>query len=254
MLTKKQIDHFTKVLEQQKQELTEKLTQTQSARQDSSEREAVGELSSYDNHPGDLGTELFDREKDFALEQHVKDELQQTKDSLIAIKEGTYGTCKQCGTAIPYERLEIVPFTLYCVDHSTRKLIKDDRPNEEDILEPPINQSFERGKREEVVDYQDSFQEVARFGTSETPSDFTQDTEDYDKLYTQEDEVEGFTEQYETFVGNDISGNHGKGHAHSKELDKYEQILEDNQIESTLGDIPYHEKDSYLEDEEKDKS
>ena len=40
-----------------------------------SEREASGELSSYDNHPGDLGTELFEREKDVALEIHEEDQL-----------------------------------------------------------------------------------------------------------------------------------------------------------------------------------
>ncbi|MEM5591840.1 hypothetical protein AAHH67_09065 [Niallia circulans] len=40
--------------------------------------ESVGELSSYDNHPADLGTELFEREKDSALEQHDQSELEKS--------------------------------------------------------------------------------------------------------------------------------------------------------------------------------
>ena len=35
--------------------------------EDSSQRGSVGELSAYDNHPADMGTELYEREKDFAL-------------------------------------------------------------------------------------------------------------------------------------------------------------------------------------------
>ena len=33
--------------------------------------------------------------------------------------------------------------------------------------------------------------------------------------------------------------------------EKYEAELDDEGIESPLGDIPYHEKDSYIEDEKK---
>ena len=40
-----------------------------------SAQEAVGELSMYDNHPGDMGTELFEREKDMALNVHAGSEL-----------------------------------------------------------------------------------------------------------------------------------------------------------------------------------
>ena len=31
--------------------------------------EQVGELSSHDQHPGDMGTELYERERDMALEE-----------------------------------------------------------------------------------------------------------------------------------------------------------------------------------------
>jgi hypothetical protein len=34
------------------------------------EKESVGELSSYDNHPADLGTELYDKKRNLAILNH----------------------------------------------------------------------------------------------------------------------------------------------------------------------------------------
>ena len=81
----------------------------------------VGELSAYDNHPADMGTELYDSEKDFALEEHADSELNKVNEALQAMEEGTYGKCKVCGTEIPYERLEVVPSTQFCVKHSNEQ-------------------------------------------------------------------------------------------------------------------------------------
>lgn len=35
--------------------------------------------------------------------------------ALRRIEQGTYGYCAACGTAIPYERLSVMPETAYCV-------------------------------------------------------------------------------------------------------------------------------------------
>lgn len=34
--------------------------------------------------------------------------------SLQRIEEGTYGLCADCGTGIPFERLEAIPSAIYC--------------------------------------------------------------------------------------------------------------------------------------------
>ena len=62
MLTPQQINQFKSVLEKQKQEL-EQTIQTHENEDRASERESVGELSSYDNHPADMATELYERQK-----------------------------------------------------------------------------------------------------------------------------------------------------------------------------------------------
>src|SRR5699024_9392544 len=68
--------------------------------------DSVGELSSYDNHPGDMGTELYERGKDIALNEHVEHELEAINKALHAIEEGTYGICRVCSGDIPYDRLK----------------------------------------------------------------------------------------------------------------------------------------------------
>lgn len=41
--------------------------------------------------------------------------LEQITGALRRIAEGTYGLCEKCGTAIPVERLEVLPHARFCV-------------------------------------------------------------------------------------------------------------------------------------------
>ena len=149
----------------------------------------TSELSAYDNHPADLGTELFEREKDMALKVHEDAELKKVNEALEAMNDGSYGVCDECGVQIPFERLEAVPYTTRCIEHADKD-IPQDRPAEEDVLHPAMNNSFAgRHKGEDVRNYEDSFQVVAQYGTSETPSDFSGDYNDVNDLYDDEDEV-----------------------------------------------------------------
>ncbi|MEH7662268.1 yteA family sporulation protein, partial [Bacillus velezensis] len=68
--------------------------------------QSSGELSSYDNHPGDQATELYEREKDLALLDHEREHLRDIDYSLKQIENGTYGTCEVSCKDIPYDTLE----------------------------------------------------------------------------------------------------------------------------------------------------
>jgi YteA family regulatory protein len=211
----------------------------------SSAQDAVGELSMYANHPADLGTELFEREKDMALNIHANDELEKVDNALKAIEDGTYGQCEECGGDIPYERLEAVPHTTVCIEHAIDVKVARDRPVEEDILKPSHNNSFSRGNDGGRQDFQDSFKEAAQSGTSESPSDFLGDHDDYETLYDN-GTGDGTTEEFEAFS---VTGIDGKGARviESPESEEYKAELDDLGIESPLGDIPYILKDSYIE-------
>lgn len=207
MLTKKQMNLLKNDLMQTKQLLNKQLLRNKEASLEGvNARETVGELSNYDNHPADMGTELFEREKDFALEEHADSELNKINKALKAINQGTYGKCAICGISIPFDRLEAVPTTLYCKKHSEEQAILTNRPIEEKILEPAHGNQFKHLQNDEIIDNNDSFQEVARYGTSETPSDLQGNFDSYDALYSDEDEHEGFVEDVESFIATDISG------------------------------------------------
>src|SRR5690625_463671 len=106
MITEEQRGRFKAILSEQQSKLI-KQVQDHFGLQ-SAMRDTTGELSSYDNHPADMGTELFERGKDIALNEHAEKELEEINSALHALDEGTYGICTICGTDIPFERLEAV--------------------------------------------------------------------------------------------------------------------------------------------------
>jgi RNA polymerase-binding transcription factor DksA len=82
--------------------------------------DAVGELSSIDQHPGDLGTETFEQEKNLSLLEQVEDELLEIETAFQRLERGTYGTCQACGKPISPERLEALPATRFCFDDQAK--------------------------------------------------------------------------------------------------------------------------------------
>ncbi|MFK4997354.1 hypothetical protein ACI2OX_06735 [Bacillus sp. N9] len=58
---------------QQRQQLIQTIHQDEEVFESANARER--ELSMYDNHPADMGTELFERERDLALSVHAEAEL-----------------------------------------------------------------------------------------------------------------------------------------------------------------------------------
>jgi YteA family regulatory protein len=170
-------------------------------------KESVGELSNYDNHPADLGTELYERQKDLALNEHTEKELEEINEALHAIEEGTYGICRECGADIPLERLEAIPTTDRCINHAESDTFERNRPVEEEIFSPNINPDEVTDEEQVGYDAEDTWQEVSRYGTSETASDFYGDRDNYDEMYPNSDENVGVVEDIEGFVAADQHGN-----------------------------------------------
>lgn len=137
------------------------------------------ELSNYDNHPADNATDLTDQNTEMAIEQHKVDEIEQLESALKAMEEGTYGKCEVCGENIPVERLEALPMARTCIEHANHDFDTDSRPSEEAIL----GSSTEHPVKNEggVRDYEDSFEDVEKFGSSDTPQDV--DKDDQKDLY-----------------------------------------------------------------------
>ncbi|HUP84733.1 MAG TPA: TraR/DksA C4-type zinc finger protein [Acidimicrobiales bacterium] len=84
------------------------------------QRESLEELSSYDQHPADVATETFEREKDLSILDSVEGELADIEHALKRIDDGSYGTCEACGKPIGDDRLEAMPATRYCLDDQSK--------------------------------------------------------------------------------------------------------------------------------------
>ena len=110
------------------------LTETQqaalSARLDARERELQAEVRAVNEEAaetptrephlqvGDIGEQGEERIRDavrYAEKERDIQELRQIADARDRLRDGSYGLCIDCGTAIPFARLEALPFSERCV-------------------------------------------------------------------------------------------------------------------------------------------
>lgn len=130
-------------------------------------KEESQELSSYDNHPADQGTELFMATMQANLENHQDYRLVEIDRALESIENGNYGLCQLCGNNILEERLEVMPEANICMECAQGKLeaykLDHDRPVEEDPLSPSYRTSYKDYNDYTGFDGEDAYQAVASF-------------------------------------------------------------------------------------------
>ncbi len=85
----------------------------------SGETDQLGELSSFDQHPADVGSEVFEREKDLSIVQQVEDQITEVDAAIGRVGEGSYGNCERCGKPIGDDRLEAIPWARFCLEDQT---------------------------------------------------------------------------------------------------------------------------------------
>lgn len=207
-LTQEQLNNLQQKLMDRKVELERRMVYNDQHGLGESERDMTGELSHIDNHPGDLASEMFEREKDLALQDRVDQELQRVIFSLEAIHHGRYGVCLTCGQPIPYERLEVLPDTQYCVNDTPRERVSRDRPVEEEVLAPAFGKSSMDEHEYAAFDGEDAWQIVESWGNSNSPALAEgNEIDSYNEMDIENgDDQGGFVEVYENFVATNIDG------------------------------------------------
>jgi YteA family regulatory protein len=204
-LAEGQLATLKRLLLERKTELTELLGRDHHGL-DEPMGESVPELSMYDNHPGDIGTELFERSKDLALVDKAEHQLEEVELALLNLESGRYGTCVVCGEPIPYERLEAIPWTGVCILHAESEPSQD-RPVEEEMLNPPFGRTSLDETDDPQFDGEDAWQIVARYGTATSPAMAEQPDEfTWEDPYLESDELEGYVEPLESFLATDLRG------------------------------------------------
>ncbi|HHW07511.1 MAG TPA: conjugal transfer protein TraR [Clostridia bacterium] len=168
--------HFKQKLLARKEQLEQQVKSIEEGGLHQSMRDSIGELSFYDNHPADLGNEVFERGKDLALRDNALIQLKNVEETLQRIEAGTYGTCQKCHRRIDEERLEAVPETPYCYE-CRLQVEKDGRPRvrpvEEEVIRPPFGGAGLDDTN--YFDGEDTWQMVARYGTSDALADWDED-------------------------------------------------------------------------------
>ena len=119
-LAKSTLERFRKKLVDERSRLVEVIREIEE------EQEAVrlSETSSDrspDPNTAEGGSLAFEIEKELSLAQNAQDLLAQVDEALDRIEAGAYGTCDECGKAIPVARLEALPYTKRCVDCASNR-------------------------------------------------------------------------------------------------------------------------------------
>ena len=168
-------------------------------------RESFGELSLIDNHPADIATEVYERSRDVAQHDRLIHRVEAIDVALARFDQGKYGVCEHCGQDILFERLEALPYTTVCTECSREEEKEEQHslhrePVENELLNRPFSRTFNDGTDRVGFDGEDSWQAVARYGTSDSLQDLgtNRDVEDPNDLYEDADEVIGAVQYIET--------------------------------------------------------
>ena len=133
------------------------------------------EISGYDNHPADMGTEVFMQEQDRGMENKLKNTLREIEESFEDMENGKYGVCRDCSKAIDEERLDLIPYLKTCVECSS-EIIPD--LNYRQLIDEKVTSNLFGTIKEDNVyfDREDTLQQVAQYNIVENdPSSSTGD-------------------------------------------------------------------------------
>ncbi len=195
---RRDLDYYKKKLLQEKQKVLGQIDSFNDKGYEGlghSLRESTGELSNYDNHPADGASDIFERSKDIGMRDNSKMILQMIDDALDKIETGQYGYCDNCGQEIDQERLEVMPYSTYCFDCKSKSELNKpqrSRPLEEELINDLHSSDYMNTDDTQNIshDGEDTWQDVARFGTSNTPSDIP-GASDVESSYIDADEDQG---------------------------------------------------------------
>lgn len=197
-----QIDALRQMLLQEREAYERQVAMIEETGLGTSQGDQLQEDSTVDNHPADLGTETFERSKDLGLRSNALRRIQEIDAALERMAAGTYGVCEECGQPIDPARLEAFPSATTCIACQQRREARPDRfvrPIEEQVTSPPFGRTFRGRTGDPGYDGEDAWQEVAQYGTSETPQDVP-GAVSYEDMYNSDEDVYSIVEPVEALL------------------------------------------------------
>ena len=198
--------YYKDLLEKQKKEIEHTLVLMKINKSAEQDTESASELSNYDNHPADIGTELYILEHNKALKVHEEHILKDLDDALSRIKVDKYGDCSLCGQQISSERLAILPSTRLCIDCEENKTIDitdlSNRPNEELVLDAPFGRKYLNKQEDDENEGLDYLNDLMKYGSSDSPQDMG-GYHDYEDYYTNNVDEQGIVDDMDRISNKD---------------------------------------------------
>lgn len=155
------------------------------------------ELSNYDNHPADLGSELYSAEMNMALKVHEQDRLNEVNKALQKFENGTYGKCERCKKEIGYERLEAMPYAKYCMEcESSEEKTRVNTPDQQygEVFDAPFGRKYLNKYEDDEFEGMDQLSDLMKYGSADSPQDMG-GYKDYKEFYTNEVDNQGIVEE-----------------------------------------------------------
>lgn len=197
-MNKSEIEHYRKLLKKRLSEVDNTINMMKENGDAQQDKFSPTELSNYDNHPAEMATELFQVELNSALKVHEEDILQELKDALTRIDNGSYGYCGRCKKEIPHERLEAIPYAslcLKCKEELENEPVRQfkGRANEERVLDSPFGRKYLNKQEDDEHEGMDQLNDLMKYGSSDSPQDLG-GYHDYDEFYTNEIDRQGIVD------------------------------------------------------------
>lgn len=201
------LDFFKQKLLNEKKRFCDILNMMEEHKNGEQDRYASGELSNYDNHPADLGTEVFQLGINMALKVNEEYNISQIEDALNRIDNGTYGICEICKNEIDIERLETLPFARKCLtcENQSRPEVSSDkfsRPVEESIIDAPFGRKYLNKREDDEYEGLDYLWDLMKYGNADSPQDLG-GYNDYEEFYTNQVDNQGLVEGIENISNED---------------------------------------------------
>lgn len=116
-LAKSTLNKFKKVLIEERERLNTMVADHEREREEARMTESSADRSP-DPGNAEAGSMKAELEKELSIELNLIDLRSKVEHALTRIDAGSYGLCERCGEAIPVARLEVLPYTTFCVDCS----------------------------------------------------------------------------------------------------------------------------------------
>lgn len=112
----KQLEHFRKMLESWKAELSQDIDTTLHSMQD--EQTVFADPNDRATQESDMALELRNRDRERKL-------IKKINETVAKIDSGDYGYCESCGVEIGLDRLQARPTATLCIDCKTLEEIRE---------------------------------------------------------------------------------------------------------------------------------